>query len=116
MESLRRDESNLVYNLERAERMYREIAHPSLKMMVDSIATGAAGEQAGGLVPGLPPPRDRSSSLKMMVAFVYATGAAGRAGGRSGRSDPHAFLDGGPWLHNVWGDGSTAALAQQIKS
>ena len=46
MESLRQDESNLVYSLERARRMYEEIHHPNLKMMVDNIATGAAGERS----------------------------------------------------------------------
>ena len=44
MESLRDDESNLVYDLPRAREMYRQIGHPNLKMMVDNIATGAAGE------------------------------------------------------------------------
>lgn len=43
MESLRDDESNLVYDLPRAREMYRQIGHPNLKMMVDNIATGAAG-------------------------------------------------------------------------
>ncbi|MFQ8758620.1 MAG: hypothetical protein ACLSAF_03265 [Intestinimonas sp.] len=53
MESLRQDESNLVYSLERARRMYEEIHHPNLKMMVDNIATGAAGGDPGGLVSGI---------------------------------------------------------------
>ena len=85
MESLRRDESNLVYNLERAERMYREIAHPSLKMMVDSIATGAAGEKL----------EDWFQAFGSDLIHIH-------------------FLDGDPWLHNVWGDGNTA-LARQIQ-
>ena len=39
--------ATLVCNLERARRMHREVGHPSLKMMVDNIATGAAGETLG---------------------------------------------------------------------
>ena len=46
MESLRDDESNLVYDLPRAREMYRQIGHPNLKMMVDNIATGAAGDHS----------------------------------------------------------------------
>ena len=82
MESLRDDESNLVCNLERARRMHREVGHPSLKMMVDNIATGAAGETLG----------DWFRAFGAELIHMH-------------------FLDGDPWLHNVWGDGNTA-LAQ----
>lgn len=83
MESLREDESNLVYNLERAGRMYREVNHPNLKMMVDNIATGAAGE----------------SLEDWFAAF-------------GGDLIHMHFLDGDPWLHNIWGDGNTSLAAQ----
>lgn len=85
MESLRSDESNLVYNLERALRMYREVDHPSLRMMVDNIATGAAGET--------------------LADWFDAFGGA--------LIHMH-FMDGDPWLHNIWGDGNTA-LERQIR-
>lgn len=37
-------ESNLVTDLASAKRMFDEIAHPALKVMVDTVATGCAGE------------------------------------------------------------------------
>lgn len=85
MESLRDDESNLVYNLERAKQMYQEISHPSLKMMVDNIATGAAGETL----------EDWFQAFGPDLIHMH-------------------FLDGDPWLHNIWGDGNTS-LSQQIE-
>ena len=85
MESLRDDESNLVYNLDRAARMYREVDHPSLKMMVDNIATGAAGESL----------EDWFRAFGSDLIHMH-------------------FLDGDPWLHNIWGDGNTS-LSQQIQ-
>lgn len=85
MESLREDESNIVNNLETAKKMFREVNHPNLKVMVDSIATGAAGE---------------SLSL-WFEAF--------------GKDLIHMhFLDGDPYVHNAWGDGNTP-LEQQLK-
>mgnify|MGYP004468520879 FL=1 len=85
MESLRRDESNLVYDLEGAKRMFRQVNHPNLKMMVDNIATGAAGET--------------------LEQWFQAFG--------SDLIHMH-FLDGDPWLHNIWGDGNTS-LSRQIE-
>lgn len=85
MESLRDDESNLVYDLERAKQMYQEICHPSLKMMVDNIATGAAGETL----------EDWFQAFGPDLIHMH-------------------FLDGDPWLHNIWGDGNTS-LSQQIE-
>ena len=77
MESLRDDESNLVYDLPRAREMYRQIGHPNLKMMVDNIATGAAGETL----------EDWFDAFGDDLIHMH-------------------FLDGDPWLHNVWGDGN----------
>lgn len=86
MESLRDDETNIVYNLESSRRMFREVNHPNLKMMVDSIATGAAGE-----------------SLEMWFEAF-------------GKDLIHMhFLDGDPYLHNVWGDGNTP-LEKQLEA
>lgn len=78
MESLREDESNLVNSLARAKKMYEEVGHPHLKMMVDSIATGAAGESLGQWLDAF------GSDLIHMH-----------------------FLDGDPYVHNAWGDGNT---------
>lgn len=85
MESMRKDETNLVNSLETAKKMYREINHPNMKVMVDSIATGAAGE----------------SLEQWFDAF--------------GKDLIHMhFLDGDPYLHNVWGDGNTP-LERQLQ-
>ncbi len=84
LESLRDDESRLVWNLASAQKMFHEIRHPYLKMMVDTIATGAAHE-----------------SLEQWFAAF-------------GEDLIHMhFLDGDPWVHHVWGDGNTS-LAEQI--
>ncbi len=85
MESLRSDESNLVYSLERARRMFRAVGHPNLKMMVDNIATGAAGERL----------EDWFAAFGPDLIHMH-------------------FLDGDPWLHNIWGDGNTP-LARQLE-
>lgn len=44
MESLTSAESNIVNNIAAAKRMFDEINHPALKIMVDTIATGFAKE------------------------------------------------------------------------
>ena len=86
MESLRDDETNLLYNLERTKQMVREVNHPSLKLMADTIATGAAGE----------------SLEQWFEAF--------------GSDLIHMhFLDGNPFVHNIWGDGNTP-LERQIET
>lgn len=85
MESMREDETNLVNSLAAAKKMYDEVHHPNLKVMVDSIATGAAGESLG----------------QWFDAF--------------GDDLIHMhFLDGDPYLHNVWGDGNTP-LEKQLR-
>ena len=85
MESLRQDESNLVNSLETAKKMFEEVHHTNLKIMVDSIATGAAGE-----------------SLSLWFENF-------------GKDLIHMhFLDGDPYVHNVWGDGNTP-LESQLK-
>ena len=83
MESLRSDESNIVNNLQSARKMYDEVGHPSLKMVVDTIATGSAGE-----------------TLEMWFETF-------------GKELVHMhFLDGDPYVHNIWGDGNTPLEAQ----
>lgn len=44
MESLRRAESQLCWNLENTKKMFDEINHPALKIMIDTTAMGVAGE------------------------------------------------------------------------
>ena len=44
MESIRPEESQLVINLEAAQKMLKEVNHPNLKGMVDTCAMGVAGE------------------------------------------------------------------------
>ena len=44
LESLRRDETDLAYDLPTTRQMVQEIGHPCLKVMADTIATGACGE------------------------------------------------------------------------
>lgn len=86
MESLRDDETNIIYSLDRSKRMFQDVNHPALKMMVDSIATGAAGE----------------TLENWFCAF--------------GKDLIHMhFLDGDPYLHNVWGDGNTP-LEEQLET
>ena len=86
MESLRDDESNIVNSLASAKRMFEEVNHPSLKMMVDSIATGASGETLD----------DWFDAFGENLIHMH-------------------FLDGDPYLHNVWGDGNTP-LERQLET
>ena len=44
LESLTPHESSIVTSLASAKRMFEEIGHPALKVMVDTVATGNAGE------------------------------------------------------------------------
>ncbi len=77
MESLKDDESNLVTNLKKTERMIREIDHINLYAMVDTIAMGAAGEKL----------QDWFDVFADRVIHLH-------------------FLDGDPHVHNIWGDGN----------
>lgn len=86
MESLRDDETNLVNSLASAKRMFEEVNHPNLKMMVDSIATGASGETLD----------DWFDAFGENLIHMH-------------------FLDGDPYLHNVWGDGNTP-LERQLET
>ena len=83
MESLRDDETNIVNSLETSKKMFDDVNHPNLKMMVDSIATGAAGETLD----------DWFDVFGENLIHMH-------------------FLDGDPYLHNVWGDGNTPLEAQ----
>lgn len=76
MESLRYAESHLVYRLEDAIRMHREVNHPALKMMIDTTAAGVAGETP-------------EQWLEAFGADLVNT----------------HFIDGTPYGHLVWGDG-----------
>ena len=76
MESLRRAESQLVYRLEDAVRMEREVNHPNLKIMIDTTAMAVAGEN--------------------MESWFDTFG--------SKICNLH-FVDGTPYGHLAWGDG-----------
>lgn len=77
MESLRADESNIVNSLYSAKQMYDEVNHPNLKIMVDTIASGAAGETL----------QDWFDTFGKDLIHFH-------------------FLDGDPYVHNIWGDGN----------
>ncbi|MEA4988960.1 MAG: sugar phosphate isomerase/epimerase family protein [Anaerovorax sp.] len=83
MESLRTDESNIVNSLQTSKKMYDEVNHPNLKMMVDTIATGAAGESL----------TDWFETFGKDLIHMH-------------------FLDGDPYVHNAWGDGNTPLESQ----
>lgn len=86
MESLRDDESNIVNSIKTAKKMYDGINHPFLKVMVDTIATGAAGE----------PLKQWFDVFDKDLIHMH-------------------FLDGDPYVHNAWGDGNTP-LENQLKT
>lgn len=77
LESLRNDESNIVFDLASAKKMFDAIDNSCLKMMVDTIAMGAAGETLDDWFDTFGP------DLRHMH-----------------------FLDGNPYVHAIWGDGS----------
>ena len=77
LESLRQDETDLAYDLPTTRQLIEQVGHPSLKVMADTIATGACGE----------------TLEDWFVAF--------------GSDLVHMhFLDGDPFVHNIWGDGN----------
>lgn len=77
MESLRRAESQLCFSLDSVVRMLREVGHPSLKAMIDTTAMGVAGET----------PEQWFEVLGNQIVNTH-------------------FIDGTPYGHLVWGDGS----------
>lgn len=83
LESLRPDESNLVNSLQSAQQMWQEINHPALQIMVDNIATGAVGESL----------QDWFDAFGSSLIHMH-------------------FVDGDPWVHQIWGEGSTSLSAQ----
>ena len=83
METLRNDETNIVNNLEKLKGFYEEMNHPNLKVMIDTIATGAAGESLD----------DWFKTFGKSVVHMH-------------------FLDGNPYVHNIWGEGNTSLQRQ----
>lgn len=77
LESLRNDETNLVYNLCRTKKMVQEVDRPALRVMVDTIASGASGETL----------EDWFKTFGENLIHMH-------------------FLDGNPYVHNIWGDGN----------
>lgn len=77
MESLRRAESQLCWNLENTKKMFDEINHPALKIMIDTTAMGVAGET----------PEEWFETFGDEIVNTH-------------------FIDGNPYGHLVWGDGT----------
>ena len=76
LEVLRRDESNLVYNLPTLLQMLKELDHDSIGGMIDTIPMALAGER----------PKDYLEALGKRLVHVH-------------------FIDGAPRGHLAWGDG-----------
>jgi len=76
LEVLRRDESNLVYNLPTLSQMLDELKHDSVGGMIDTIPMALAGER----------PADYLQALGERLVHVH-------------------FIDGAPRGHLAWGDG-----------
>lgn len=77
METLRPQESKLVTTLADAKRMFDEVRHPNLKVMIDTTAMGVAGE-----------------TLDQWFDVF-------------GKDIIHMhFIDGNPYGHLIWGDGN----------
>lgn len=77
LEVLRRDESNLVYNLTTLQKMMKELNHPAIGTMIDTIPMALAGEC----------PEDYLRLFGEKLLHVH-------------------FIDGAPGGHLAWGDGS----------
>lgn len=78
MESLRRAESQLACDLEHTKKLFEEVDHPALKLMIDTTAMGVAGETPG----------------QWFEAF--------------GKDIVNThFIDGNPYGHLAWGDGTS---------
>lgn len=77
LEVLRRDESNLVYNLNTLQKMMKELNHPAIGTMIDTIPMALAGER----------PEDYLRLFGEKLLHVH-------------------FIDGAPGGHLAWGDGS----------
>jgi protein FrlC len=77
METLRHEETQLVVKLEDAKRMFDEINHPSLKIMIDTIAMGVAGETL----------QQWFDVFGNDIVYTH-------------------FVDGTPYGHLIWGDGN----------
>lgn len=76
LEVLRRDESNLVYNLPTLKKMLDTLSHPQIGGMIDTIPMALAGER----------PADYLEALGEKLIHVH-------------------FIDGAPRGHLAWGDG-----------
>lgn len=77
MESLRPQESQLVTTLKDAKRMFDEVSHPNLKVMIDTTAMGVAGETLD----------EWFDTFGENIVHMH-------------------FIDGNPYGHLIWGDGS----------
>lgn len=78
LEVLRRDESNLVYNLPTLKRMMEDLSHPAIGAMIDTIPMALAGER----------PEDYLKVFGEQLVHVH-------------------FIDGAPRGHLAWGGWSS---------
>lgn len=78
IESLRKEESKLAYNLENTINLFEEIKHPFLKVMIDTTAVGVAGETL----------RQWFETFGDDIVNTH-------------------FIDGNPYGHLAWGDGTS---------
>ena len=85
MESLRRAETKLACTLDKTRRLFDEVDHPALKIMIDTTAMGVAGET----------PKEWFDVFGSDIVNTH-------------------FIDGNPYGHLVWGDG-TAPLARWLQ-
>lgn len=76
MEAVRPEESQLVIDLPSAKRMFEEVNHPHLKVMIDTCAMGVAGETL----------EDWFKAFGDDIKHTH-------------------FIDGEPYGHLIWGDG-----------
>jgi fructoselysine 3-epimerase len=77
LESLRPEESNLVITVQDAKRMFDEINHPNMKILIDTTAMGVAGETL----------QDWFDVFGREIVHMH-------------------FVDGNPYGHLIWGDGT----------
>jgi protein FrlC len=77
LESLRPEESNLVITVQDAKRMFDEINHPNMKILIDTTAMGVAGETL----------QDWFDVFGREIIHMH-------------------FVDGNPYGHLIWGDGT----------
>lgn len=85
LESMRADETNIVNSIETTKKMFDLVRHSNFKIMIDTIASGDAGETL----------EEWFETFGEDLVHLH-------------------FLDGDPYVHNIWGDGNTS-LEKQLE-